>query len=86
MPVSIYTRIFVKAAEILGGRSQLGRHLQVPGDELAAWIEGKRIPPRPMFLKAIDIVLEELDVKGSEPGDTPPSQDASAATGDSTRY
>jgi len=86
MPVSIYSRIFIKAAEILGGRAKLSRELQVPADALDAWIEDRAVPPLPIFLRAVDIVMDELNVRGSEEGDPPPSQDASTANVDSTRY
>lgn len=79
MPATtVYSRILVKAAELLGGRSRLSRRLQVPRDALDAWIEERSVPPLPVFLEAVDIVMAELDIPGSDPGEPAPSQDCSS--------
>jgi hypothetical protein len=59
MPSNVYVRTLQKAAELIGGRKALARHLQVPLAELEAWISGPAEPPMGIFLKAVDLVLEE---------------------------
>jgi hypothetical protein len=87
---SVYSRTLQKAAELIGGRSQLCRHLHVPLGELQKWIEDKAVPPIGIFLRAVDLVIQETPPPaGSDggPGDPPAPRDCSAADGSSaTRY
>jgi hypothetical protein len=81
---SIYSRTLQKAAELIGGRDKLCRHLQVPTDVLAAWIDDKKKPPVQAFLRAVDLVLDETPVPGdAEPADPSAPRDC-AASGDSS--
>ena len=74
------SRTLQRAAEILGGRDKLSRELRVPVKELDRWIAEEAEPPRGVFLRAVDIVLEETPAPGSsEPGDPPSPRDASSA-------
>lgn len=59
MPSSVYVRTFHKAAELLGGRKALARHLRVPLEELDRWMSGEGLPPMGVFLKVVDLVLDE---------------------------
>ena len=82
MSNTVYSRTFQKAAELIGSRKKLARHLQVPLADLEKWIAGQDAPPMPMFLKAVDLVLDETSsAAGSEAGDPPPPQDCAAAGG-----
>jgi hypothetical protein len=85
MAASVYSRTLQKAAELLGGRKQLCRHLRVPSSDLQDWIEEKAIPPIPIFLRAVDLILDETGPAESEPGD-PPAPREGAAGGFSTSY
>jgi hypothetical protein len=88
MAASVYSRTLQKAAEILGSRMKLCRTLQVPSDELQKWIDDKAVPPLGVFLRAVDLIIDETPPPaGSEPGDPPAPRDA-APSGDSsqTRY
>jgi len=77
---SVVSRTLQRAAEILGGRDKLSRQLRVPAKELDRWIADETEPPRGVFLRAVDIVLEETPAPGSsEPGDPPSPRDASSA-------
>ena len=70
----------------MGGHLRLCRHLKVPSTDLADWINGKGTPPLAIFLKAVDLVLDEAaSGGGSDPGDPPASRDASAPD-TSTQY
>ena len=55
---SLHCQLLHEAAELLGGRTRLGRELQVPAQNLARWMAGIEPLPRPVFLKAVDLVIE----------------------------
>jgi hypothetical protein len=87
---SVYSRTLQKAAELIGGRGRLCRHLQVPMSDLQKWIEDQAVPPIGIFLRAVDLVIQETPPPAGGdggPGDPPAPHDASPA-GDSsaTRY
>ena len=54
----VYSSVFVRAAEILGGRERLAEQLGVPLEVLESWASGKAVPPPEMFLRAVDIHVE----------------------------
>jgi hypothetical protein len=85
---SVYSRALQKAAELVGGQRKLSRHLQVPEAELQKWIGDQAIPPTAIFLRAIDLILDETaPPAGSEPGDAPaPRESAPAGETPGTRY
>jgi hypothetical protein len=77
MAASVYSRTLQKAAEAAGGQKRLARVLRVPLAELEKWIADKDEPPMSVFLKAVDLVLDEGTGSGagSEPGDPPAPRD-----------
>ena len=78
---SIFSRALLKAAELLGGRDQLAKVLQVPGAELDRWIADEAKPPREMFLRVVDIILDETSAGAAGEGAEPPSdRDAAGPT------
>jgi hypothetical protein len=84
---SVYSRTLQKAAQLLGSRAKLCRHLQVPLAELQKWIEDKQAPPIAIFLKAVDLIIEETPPPGSsEAGEPPPSRDCCPGAGSSALY
>jgi len=83
MASSVYSRTLQKAVELLGGRAKLCRYLRVPASDLDQWISDTKTPPLGVFLRAVDLVIEETPPPGaSEPGD-PPSPREGAASGSS---
>ena len=54
-------RILQQCEFLKGGRDNLAAYLQVPKHELALWLTGKSGPPRSVFEKATEIILEEHD-------------------------
>lgn len=87
MAASVYSRTLQKAAELLGSRDKLCRHLQVPMSELTKWIEDRKVPPTPVFLRAVDLIIAETAAPGeSDPGGPPASRDCSSASGPSALY
>ena len=75
MPTSVYARTLQKAAAAAGGQKRLARLLRVPLADLEKWIAGKDEPPTAVFLKAVDLVLDQTSPGGSEPGDPPAPRD-----------
>ena len=64
---SIYTRTLQKAAERLGGERALARYLKVSMPDLFAWMRpGSVPPPSAVFLRAVDVVLDDLETLEQE--------------------
>lgn len=61
MGSSVERRTLELAASIVGGPRKLRDVLQVPSASLVAWLAGLEAPPREVFLKALDLVLDHLD-------------------------
>jgi hypothetical protein len=80
MPTSVYSRTLQKAAEGAGGPKKLARVLRVPLADLEKWIADKDEPPMAVFLKAVDLVLDETTSSGagSDPGEPPAPRDCAA--------
>jgi len=55
---ALHCLLLREAAELLGGRVQLGRALQLPSQDLARWRDGLKPMPRPIFLKVVDLILD----------------------------
>jgi len=87
MALSVYSRTLQKAAELIGGRAKLCRHLSVPAAELEKWIQDKAVPPIGVFLKAVDLIIEETPPPSDSggPGDPPAPREASGAADASWR-
>jgi hypothetical protein len=76
---SVYSRAVRKAAEVIGGREKLARTLKVPLEEIDKWIADKGKPPRELFLRVVDLLIDDNGVAdASSPGDAPPSRDCAA--------
>jgi hypothetical protein len=58
--LSVQARTLQRAAELVGGERALARYLRVPLPDLFAWMRpGAEPPPNPVFLRAVDLVLED---------------------------
>jgi hypothetical protein len=55
---SVYSRAVRKAAELVGGRAELARMLQVPVEEIEKWLAEERQPPREAFLRMVDVIVD----------------------------
>lgn len=84
MALSVYSRTLQKAAELVGGRSKLCRYLQVPAEELQKWIDDKQRPPTSVFLRAVDLILEETPPPAESSPAEPPAPRECAAGGHSS--
>lgn len=81
MAVSVFSRVLRKAAELIGSREKLCKHLRVSRADLDRWIAGEAEPPTAIFHKAIHLVIDELPLPpGSEPPEPPAPRDASQST------
>jgi hypothetical protein len=73
---TVYSRAVRKAAELAGGREKLARALQVPLAEIEKWIADKGKPPREIFLRVVDLIIDDSGVAdASGPADAPPAKD-----------
>ena len=54
-------RILQQCEHLRGGRQNLAAFLGVSADELGDWVEAKSGPPRAVFEKAMEVILEEHD-------------------------
>lgn len=55
---TVHARTLQRACEALGGAQLLARHLRIPEDSLAQWLQGGEEPPHDVFLAALEVVLE----------------------------
>jgi hypothetical protein len=55
---AVRVRTLRKAEKILGGRSELRKYLNVSAICLAAWMAGLDTAPTDVFLKAVDVVMD----------------------------
>jgi len=76
----VYSKTFIKAAELLGGEKALARELRAPVADLDKWIAGSAKPPLSVFLRVIDLVLDETAPQGglSESSDPAAPHDCAA--------
>lgn len=79
MTASVYSRALLRAAEFVGGRDKLARVLRVPKAELESWIAGAAKPPRDVFLRVVDLILDETAAEGGEAPEPPPPRDAAGS-------
>jgi hypothetical protein len=82
MAASVYSRTLQKAAEVAGGAKKLARVLRVPLKDLEMWIADEAKPPLNVFLRVVDMIIDETGpaADASEPGDGPPPRDAAGAS------
>jgi hypothetical protein len=55
-------RVLRRAADLLGGERALARELRVPSVDVLIWLEGTERPTRPVFIAAVDLLIEHGDV------------------------
>ena len=81
MALSVYSRALSRAAELLGGREKLAKILQVPATQIEAWIADQAKPPREVFLRIVDLILDETrHAGGDDAAEPPPSREAAGPT------
>lgn len=60
--MSIHASTLHKAAVILGGERALARYLRVSMPDLFVWMRAAAPPPDNVFLRAVDIVFNDLEL------------------------
>jgi len=82
MSFSVYSRALSRAAELLGGRDKLAKVLQVSTADLDKWIADRAKPPREIFLRIVDLILDETAHAsgGEDAAEPPPSRDAAGSS------
>ena len=80
---SVYSRALQRAAELFQGRDKLAKLLQIPAAEIDKWIADQGRPPREVFLRIVDLILDETapPAAAGEPPDASPPRDASGPSG-----
>jgi hypothetical protein len=53
-----YATTLSRAEETLGGRDRLARFLNVSPEKIAAWVNGKEVPPLEAFLGSLDVIAD----------------------------
>jgi hypothetical protein len=59
LPNPLYAECVTRAAELLGGLDRLARELYLTPRVLVRWIDGRSNPPTGIFLRLVDILLDE---------------------------
>ena len=78
---TVYSRALLRAAELLGGREKLARVLRVPVGEIDKWIGGETKPPREVFLRVVDLILDETGpAADASDAQEPPPRDAAGSS------
>lgn len=78
---NVHARAVRKAADLVGGRAKLARLLQVPESEIEKWLAGEAKPPREVFLRVVDIVIDGGGAShDSEPPEPPAGRDAAGSS------
>ena len=70
---SLKARTLRIAAARVGGPRKLRDHLSARSADVVAWLSGLEEPPTPVFLRALDLILNDLDRRASPRKKTPRS-------------
>ena len=58
---SVHTRTMRAAAKVAGSPTKLRELLGVRASDLMDWLSGVQQPPRDAFLRAVELVLDDLE-------------------------
>ena len=68
MTHSVKARTLQLAAKRLGGPRKLRDYLRAPSAEFISWLSGVEEPPVPVFLRALELILDDLDGPANQAG------------------
>lgn len=71
-PDPTFGRTLIVASELLGGSEALSSHLGVSRRDLLAWMTGNVQPPIGVFLRAVDVLIDEVSHPSAEEGTARP--------------
>ena len=63
MADSVKTRAMQLAARLLGGPARLRDRLGARSSDVSDWLAGVREPPPEALLRAVEVILDDLDAK-----------------------
>jgi hypothetical protein len=63
---SLRTKALQVALHLVGSERALSRRLQVPAADLSKWLRGEADPPQSIFLRTVDLLVEQSSVVQSE--------------------
>jgi transcriptional regulator with XRE-family HTH domain len=79
LAISVQSRALRKAAELAGGQKKLAERLGVSVADIEKWTAGKPATPREIFLRVVDLIIDDITPsEGSSDPDGPPSSRSSA--------
>ncbi len=64
---SVKTKALQIAARKLGGPRKLRDYLRMPTADVVSWLAGIQEPPMPVFLRALELILDDLDGRRHRP-------------------
>ena len=67
-----HIRVLKRVVEIEGSEPALARRLKVRSSYLAVWLTGSEPIPEPVFLRAVDMILDEAPRVSAIPFPVPP--------------
>jgi hypothetical protein len=77
MTFSLHSRLLARLVDVLGSSEEVCHRLRVPYGDFALWVT-ERVPmPRPIFLKAVDVLVEETSLAAERTSTEEPASDAS---------
>ena len=75
--MTIESRALRRAVELAGSRESLAERIDVKVEELEKWLAGTRGPPREVFLRIVDLILDESRPGANDdPQEPTPPRDA----------
>jgi hypothetical protein len=76
--MTVEGRALRRAVELAGSRENLAKRIGARIEELDKWLAGTGRPPREIFLRVVDVILDDSPAPSasSEPPDSPPGQSA----------
>ena len=81
MAASVQSRALRKAAELVGGNSRLAKILGVKPLEIEKWLAADDAIPRDVFLRIVDLILDETaPPSATDEGGEPPLPRSGAAS------
>lgn len=79
MAASVQIRALQKAIELAGGRRALAERLGVGSKDLEKWLAGKADIPRDVFMRVVELIIDELAPDAGDESADPPAPRSSAA-------
>ena len=63
----VESRVLRRAAQVVGGYSELQARLEASREDMIAWIRGAAMPPVAIFVKLVEILLDAAGLGRAPP-------------------